>query len=221
MYEMPPTSRWRARYMQGMGDLERNLGIWPGARIFKLNRNNFLLAYQGEDDTQLQRYSAFLGELLGARGSGAGRQRASTLTGIKVRFIRKPLSRLHRGALLRALDHGARSGTSSAVYHSAPVADAFTGASRKPPALHTLRAGRETATQLFADGLDAIVYPEVGMGSLTYELAPLPGAVRFAGWGAPSPPAARRRLLLQQRAVEPGDASNHYVERLIALPGLV
>lgn len=224
-------ARWRARYMQGMDDLERNIGIWleRPEDIFKLNRNNFLLAYQGEDDTQLQRrYSAFLGQLLGRARPEWRAGREASFDGnrrLKVGFVGSLFRDCTAGRYFERWITGLDPQRFERhVYHSAPVADAFTERiAQAAEHFSTLRAGpEETAAQLFADGLDAIVYPEVGMNSLTYELAPLRLApVQFAGWGHPVTTGSEAiDYYFSSAPMEPGDAKDHYVERLIALPGL-
>ena len=223
--------RWRRRYTLGMDDLERNAGIWAprAAEVFKLNRNNFLLAYQGEDDTGLQRrYSAFLADLL-------ARARPEWRAGLPVRFDGSRRLRVgFVGSLFRdctagryferwitRLDPGR---FERFVYHTAPLADAFTGRiAAASEHFTTLRAGtEETAAQLFADGLDVIVHPEVGMNSQTYELAALRLApVQFAGWGHPVTTGSDAiDYYLTSAPMEPADGQAHYVERLVPLPGL-
>lgn len=224
-------ARWRRRYVLGMDDLERNAGIWLArpAEVFKLNRNNFLLAYQGEDDTQLQRrYSAFLAQLL-------GKARPQWRAGRPVRFDGGRRLRVgFVGSLFRDCTAGRYferwiTGLDPRrferhVYHSAPVADEFTRRIEQAAEhFSILRAGpEETATQLFADELDVIVYPEVGMNSITYELAALRLApVQFAGWGHPVTTGSDAiDHYFTCAPMEPADCEAHYVERLVPLPGL-
>jgi len=57
---------WRERYRTGLESLARDIDRWRSSprAVFELERNNFLLAYQGEDDLGLQRaYSDLLGSL--------------------------------------------------------------------------------------------------------------------------------------------------------------
>ena len=229
--DMEDVARWRRRYVLGMDDLERNSGRWleRPAEVFKINRNNFLLAYQGEDDTGLQRrYSAFLAQLL-------ARARPEWRAGRPVRFDGARRLRVgFVGSLFRDCTAGRYferwiTGLDPRrferhVYHSAPLADEFTRRIEQAAEhFSTLRAGpEETATRLFADDLDVIVYPEVGMNSLTYELAALRLApVQFAGWGHPVTTGSDAiDYYFTSAPMEPADGQSHYVERLVPLPGL-
>src|SRR5258708_408707 len=59
-------ARWRARYKGGLAQLaaEMDRRLENADEVFALDRNNFLLAYQGEDDRELQReYSRILSRL--------------------------------------------------------------------------------------------------------------------------------------------------------------
>src|SRR6185312_1518141 len=110
------------------------------------------------------------------------------------------------------------------VYHTAPVDDDFTRRIAAACERFTiLRTGtEEAAARLLADRLDVIVHPEVGMTPRSYILAALRLApLQLAGWGHPvttGSDAVDRYLTCA--AMEPPDAASHYVERLIALPGL-
>jgi protein O-GlcNAc transferase len=229
--DLEDVARWRRRYTQGMDDLERNAGLWlPRAdEVLKVNRNNFLLAYQGEDDTALQRrYSAFLAQLL-------ARARPEWRAGRPVRFDGSRRLRVgFVGGLFRDCTAGRYferwiTGLDPArferhVYHTAPVVDEFTRRiEQAAERFSTLRVGaEETAERLFADELDVIVYPEVGMNSITYELAAMRLApVQFAGWGHPVTTGSDAiDYYLTSAPMEPADGQSHYVERLVALPGL-
>ena len=67
--DLADVARWRARYRGGLDEVEREADRFlpRAAEVLDLNRQNFLLAYQGGDDTELQRrYSALLGRLIAA-----------------------------------------------------------------------------------------------------------------------------------------------------------
>ncbi len=223
--------RWRARYAQGLERLVAETDRWlPQAdRVFDLDRNNFLLAYQGENDRELQRqYSALIARL-------AGHVRPEWRAGRPVRFDGSRALRIgFVGNIFRDCTAGRYferwvSGLDPRrferfVYHTAPLADEFTrriAASSEHFA--TLRLGaRETAARLYADDLDVIVHPEVGMTPLSYLLAALKLApVQCAGWGHPVTTGSDAiDCYFTCAAMEPADASEHYVERLVMLPGL-
>ncbi|MGZ5079735.1 MAG: O-linked N-acetylglucosamine transferase, SPINDLY family protein [Usitatibacter sp.] len=229
--DLEDVARWRQRYTQGMGDLERNIELWlpRAAEVFMLNRNNFLLAYQGEDDTELQRrYSTFLARLIGRARPEWRAGRAIRFDGgrrLRVGFV----GSLFRDCTAGRYFEGWITGLDPRrferfVYHTAPVADAFTQRiAQTSEHFSTLRAStEETAAKLYADDLDVIVHPEVGMNSLTYELAAMRLApVQFAGWGHPVTTGSDAiDHYLTCGPMEPADGQRHYVEHLVALPGL-
>jgi CRISPR-associated protein Csy1 len=229
--DLDEVARWRHRYTQGMADLELNIELWTArpAEVFKLNRNNFLLAYQGEDDTELQRrYSAFLARLIGRarpewragraiRFDGARRLRVGFIGSLfrdctAGRYFERWITKLDPQRFERF------------VYHTAPVADAFTQRiAQSSESFTTLRSGtEETAAKLFADDLDVLVHPEVGMNSQTYELAAMRLApVQFAGWGHPVTTGSDAiDHYITCAPMEPADGQRHYIEHLVPLPGL-
>jgi CRISPR-associated protein Csy1 len=222
--------RWRARYADGLARLHAEAGRWhsQAAEVFRIDRNNFLLAYQGEDDRELQRgYSSFLARLAGTarpewraprRGTfdGARRLRIGFVGGIfrdctAGRYFERWITGLDARRFERF------------VYHTAPVDDDFTrriAASSEHFA--TLRTGAEAlAARLSGDALDVIVHPEVGMTPASYLLAALRLApLQCAGWGHPVTTGSDSiDAYITCAAMEPPQAASQYVERLILLPG--
>ena len=224
-------ARWRERYREGLARLAAEAPRWMArpAEVFQLNRTNFLLAYQGEDDRELQRgYSSILAALAGAARPELREPRKGTFDGgrkLRIGFV---------GAIFRDCTAGRYferwvTGLDPRrferfVYHTAPVDDDFTRRIAAACERFTiLRTGtEEAAARLLADRLDVIVHPEVGMTPRSYILAALRLApLQLAGWGHPvttGSDAVDRYLTCA--AMEPPDAASHYVERLIALPGL-
>lgn len=229
--DLAEVARWRERYTRGMDDLERNIERWlpQAADVFHLNRHNFLLAYQGEDDTELQRrYSAFLARLI-------AKARPEWRAGRPIRFDGGRRLRVgFVGSIFRDCTAGRYferwiTGLDPArferfVYHTAPLADAFTQRiAQSSEKFATLRSGTEAmAAALFADELDVIVHPEVGMNAQTYELAAMRLApVQVAGWGHPVTTGSDAiDYYFTSAPMEPADGQRHYVERLVPLPGL-
>jgi protein O-GlcNAc transferase len=224
-------ARWRARFTQGLESLERDAARWlPRAeRVFQVNHNNFFLAYQGEDDTELQRrYSAFLAKLLAAarpqwrsgrprRFDGARKLRVGFFGSIfrectAGRYFERWITNLDPKRFERF------------VYYTAPFADAFTQRiAASVEHFVTLRASPvETAAKLFDDQLDVLVYPEVGMNNVTYVLAALKlAAVQCAAWGHPVTTGSDAiDAYFTCDVMEPPDGERHYVEKLVRLPGI-
>jgi predicted O-linked N-acetylglucosamine transferase (SPINDLY family) len=223
--------RWRQRYAQGLASLTAEADRWRprAAQVFDLERNNFLLAYQGEDDRELQRqYSAFLARLAEASAPEftarmprrhAGNRRLRV--GFAGSIFRDCTAGRYFERWITGLDP---SRFERMVYHTAPLSDAFTERiSRSCERFVALNAGtRSAARTLLADELDVLIHPEVGMSSMTYVLAALRLApVQCAGWGHPVTTGSEAiDCYFTCGDMEPPGAEDHYVERLVRLPGL-
>ena len=224
-------ARWRARYEEGLASLVREAGRWldRAGDVFRLERNNFFLAYQGEDDRALQRgYSGLLARLAGAaaphlreplpvRFDGSRRLRVGFLGNIfrdstAGRYFERWVTGLDPARFERF------------IYHTAPVADDFTRriAAASDRFVDQRLGTRETAELIRSHELDVLVYPEVGMSSMTYLLAALRLApVQCAGWGHPVTTGSDAiDYYFTCGPMEPPDGQDHYTERLIALPGI-
>jgi predicted O-linked N-acetylglucosamine transferase (SPINDLY family) len=221
--------RWRARYASGLERLVAESGRWDAAQVFELNQHNFLLAYQGEDDLELQRgYSRFLSGLARRAHPEWLEERRSDFDGgrrLRIGFASAIFRDCTAG---RYFEHWI-TGLDPArferfVYHTAPIVDDFTrriaGASEH---FATLRGGNlDSIARIAADRLDVLVQPEVGMAPLSYLLAALRLApVQVAGWGHPVTTGSDHvDFYLTSAPMEPADAASHYAERLVMLPGL-
>lgn len=224
-------ARWRERYVEGLGQLEAGAARWraQAARVFELGHENFLLAYQGEDDREPQRrYSAFIASLAGtakpewretARATFDGGRRLRV--GFAASIFRDCTAGRYFERWITGLDPRR---FERFVYHCAPISDAFTeriaAASEHFVAAH---AGNEDlAARIRGDRLDVIVYPEVGMTPVSYLLAALRLApVQAAGWGHPVTTGSNAiDRYFTAAAMEPPGAQAHYEERLERLPGL-
>jgi len=224
-------ARWRARYTQGLEDLERRIDTWlpRAAEVFDLNHNNFLLAYQGADDRELQRrYSAFLGSLVGRARPEWRERRPVTFSGqrrLRIGFVGSLFRDCTAGRYFErwvtSLDAGS---FERYIYHASPIIDAVTRRiAESADHFVPLRVGpREIASRIDADQLDVLVQPEVGMNAITYVLAASRLApVQCAGWGHPVTTGSETMdLFFTSGPMEPPDGESHYVERLVRLPGL-
>jgi CRISPR-associated protein Csy1 len=224
-------ARWRRRYTEGLAQTSAETERWrkrPG-EVFRLNRHNFLLAYQGEDDTALQRdYSRFLATLAGdahpewraprpVRFDGSRRLRVGFASTVfrdctAGRYFERWITRLDPARFERF------------VYHLGPLTDAFTH--RIAANCEHFSAAHESAAEIAAriarDDLDVLVHPEVGMAAVTYTLAALRLApVQCAGWGHPVTTGSDAiDYYFTCAAMEPADGAGHYVEKLVGLPGI-
>jgi protein O-GlcNAc transferase len=232
VYEDPAdVARWRQRYADGMGDIEARLPEWLARpeQVFDLNRNNFLLAYQGEDDRELQRrYSSFLARLIGKARPEWREGRAVTFRGerrLKVGFAGSLFRDCTAGRYFERWITGLDPDLFERfIYHASPIFDAFTQRiSEASDHFAAARAGSAAlAARIFADGLDVLVQPEVGMNALTYDLAAMRLApVQCAGWGHPVTTGSDAvDAYFTSAPMEPPDGASHYVERLVPLPGI-
>lgn len=124
--------------------------------------------------------------------------------------------------LLRHLD---RASFEIVLYHLGVVEDAETAIARNLADVWRDRASVADAAAwhaaVIADAPDAIFYPELGMDPLTYHLASRRLApLQMAGWGHPiTTGLATVDLFLSGELIEPPEASEHYRERLVRLPG--
>lgn len=229
--DMADVARWRARYRQGLEALLRDADrLMPrAAQVLDLNRANFLLAYQGEDDTALQRdYSALLGKLIDAARPEWRAPRPTRFDGsrrLRVGFVGTIFRECTAGRYFERWITGLDPGRFERfVYHVGAVADDFTKRIASSSEHFTVaRSGlRETARAILADDLDVLVHPEVGMASVSYPLAAMRLApVQAAGWGHPVTTGSDAiDYYFTCAEMEPPDADAHYVESLVRLPGL-
>ena len=226
----------RARYAEGMAALEAEVPSLVRGRAFAdviddLRWTNFLLAYQGEDDRELQaRFAAVMARAVDEvapqwrqplpRSAHGARIRVGFASsffadGTCGRYFRSWIAGLDRSRFEIFVYHLRRDATPF-LRDLSPHADrvrTFTGASLLPSAM---------AAAIRADALDALVYPELGMNGPTFALAALRLApVQCAGWGHPVTTGhSTIDAYFTCAAMEPADAAAHYSERLIALPGI-
>ena len=229
--DVADVGRWRRRFSEGLAGLLAEQERWlPRAQqLFDLERNNFLLAYQGEDDRELQsgyatllaRFADVAAPELRARRPPRHHAARRLRVGFAGSIFRDCTAGRYFERWITQLD---RSRFEPFVYHTAPLADDFTRRiAAAADRFVALNAGTRHAAKLIADdGLDVLVHPEVGMSSMTYVLAVLRLApVQCAGWGHPVTTGSDAiDYYLTCGEMEPPGAEDHYVERLIRLPGL-
>jgi CRISPR-associated protein Csy1 len=229
--DLADVARWRERYRRGLEAVVRDADRYlpRASEALDLNRQNFLLAYQGEDDTALQRdYSALLGKLIAAARPEWRAPRPLRFDGsrpLRVGFVGTIFRDCTAGRYFERwitdLDPGR---FERYVYHVAAVADDFTKRIASSSEHFTVARGglRETAKTILAHDLDVLVHPEVGMASVSYLLAAMRLApVQAAGWGHPVTTGSDTiDFYFTCAEMEPPDGDAHYVESLVRLPGL-
>lgn len=88
---------------------------------------------------------------------------------------------------------------------------------------HLPDADAPAACQAMRDkDLDVVIYPELGMAKLVYQVAALRAApVQAVAWGHPITTGLDAMdLFLSSEVMEPDDGATHYTESLIRLPGI-
>ncbi|MFO1199825.1 MAG: tetratricopeptide repeat protein [Burkholderiaceae bacterium] len=225
----------RAGFAEGLARLEQGLPaaaatLGPERLQDELRWTNFLLAYQGGDDRELQaRYGALVHRLAKERAPEWTRplaRRARAGARVRVGFV----STFFRdGTAGRYFEHWVtglpRDRCEVFAYHLLPGLDRL--GQRVAEGVEHFRhcpswRPSQVAARVRADALDVLVYPELGMGAVPFALAALRLApLQCAGWGHPvttGQPAID--VFLSSAAMEPPDAAAHYSEELVLLPGI-
>lgn len=226
----------RARFAAGLARLESEVPALVRGRAFAdviddLRWTNFLLAYQGEDDRELQiRFAAIMARAIDAvapewritapRKAAGTRVRVGFASsffsdGTCGRYFRSWIAELDR-ARFEIFVYNLRRDATPFLQELAAHVDhvrTFPGAALLPSAI---------APAIRADVLDALIYPELGMNGPTFALAALRLApVQCAGWGHPVTSGhATMDAFFTCAAMEPANAELHYSESLIPLPGI-
>lgn len=111
-----------------------------------------------------------------------------------------------------------------AIFHVGSMRDAQTEEARKLAARFEDQPASEAewAARIAGFKPDALIYPEVGMDAMTTRLASQRLApLQLAAWGHPLTTSLPTiDVFVSAQALEPADASSHYTEELLALPGL-
>ena len=220
----------RNRYDAGLGELESMLPAMQqdSARIYTLERTNFLLAYQGENDLQLQRrYANILGAMIATADPDlrALPQRATGQRKIRVGFVGKWFFSCTAGNYFeRWITRLDASRFECFVYYTGQTSDEVT-ARIGAAAEHFTRLQSDTrsnALTIRADELDILIHPEVGMSTGSYLLSSFRLApIQCAAWGHPVTTGnSAIDVYFSCAQMEPEDYQAHYSERVLLLDGI-
>ena len=188
----------------------------------------FLLAYQGENDRELQRsYGGVIARLANAQGFPDPPMPRPPRPGEKIRvgfasayLHMHSVSKTH-GGWIAQLD---RSRFAVFGYQLSPACDAVS--ERIAGCCDGFARGlADTATwraRILADAPHALIYLDIGMEQTAVRLAALRLApVQCTTWGHPdSSGLPTIDYYLSSEAMEPPDGDAHYTEQLVRLPGL-
>lgn len=190
----------------------------------------FYLAYipQNHRDVLLQ-YGTACSALMADWGKKAGIPAVSGARGTQCR-VGIVSSHVHSHSVWHAITSGWIANVDAArielhLFHTGRVRDSETeAAARRVNRLHFGLGGwQDWARALSAGRFDALIYPDLGMDdSTSMRLASLRLArVQLASWGHPITTGLPTiDAFVSAEALEPDDASSHYTEMLLRLPGL-
>jgi protein O-GlcNAc transferase len=224
----------RARYREGLERLvERREDFRykrAGDALDDIRWTNFYLAYQGQNDRELQsRYGDFIGEVLAKEAPeflAERKPRARVGSRLRVGFLSHFFFNCTAGRYFASWVLGLDTErVESFVYYTNPwVADDTRAIAAAAAHFRHLpkRSLQAIARQVLEDDLDVLVYPELGMHPDVFALASLRLApVQCAGWGHPTTTGLPTiDWYLSCESMEPEGAQAHYRERLALLPGL-
>ena len=122
------------------------------------------------------------------------------------------------------LHHIDRTEFSLHIFYTGTTSDRETAIARNRATTFVQSAGdlRDWVDALLDQPLDVLIYPEIGMDSMSVKLASLRLVpLQVAAWGHPETTGLPTiDYYLSAEAFEPPEAQTYYRERLIALPGL-
>ncbi|MHB9101287.1 MAG: tetratricopeptide repeat protein [Sulfuricella sp.] len=225
----------RHRYMEGLARLREEAGRFKrlpaDQALAQLQWGNFYLAYQGQNDCKLQsEYAGFVADVLSAvapeffepvpQDENAPERR------LRVGFLSSFLRECTVGAYFKSwitlLD---RERFEVFVYYTGHWHDAVTREIEASVEHYVQLIGveaAEIARRVKSDGLDVLIYPEMGMDVTGYML----GAMRLApvqcvAWGHPVTTGHQNiDYYLSCDSMEPDNAREHYTEQLVLLGGI-
>jgi len=225
----PEIARRRADYAERLAALRSEVERAPADFAEAVGaRQPFYLAYQGENDHDLQAaYGTMICDVMAARYPAAPlptppRADEPVRVGIVSGFFRDHsnwkipikgwISRLDRRRFrLFGYSTGARADAETEA--AAGLCERF---------LHGPRPVAEWRAAIAADAPHVLIYPEVGMDNVSVQLAAQRLApVQCTSWGHPDTSGLPTLdYYLSSDLMEPVDAAAHYTERLVRLPNL-
>ena len=221
----------RAQYAEGLNALHADMPRWRrnAEQIFTVERSNFLLAYQGLDDRELQtRYADLIGGLVEAAAPELKKPLPIRFDGkrkLKIGFVGKWFYSSTAGNYFeRWITQLDPARFERHVYYTGQGGDELTRRVESGSEHFTrlLMGPRENGQRILADQLDVLIHPEVGMSTGSYLLSAMRLApVQIAAWGHPvTTGSAEIDYFLSCRLMEPDGYAAHYSEKTIVLDGI-
>ncbi len=221
---LPWVYRSHAHLQSARAEFEAKINQLPNiiaGSLDELSHDHFVLAYQGQNDVELaSRYGDWL-----CRQSARFQPLRSPTVGGRIALVSSFWRECTVGSYFSAWLFALRdAGFAVEVYQLGPQHDAQTQDWLKRVGAGQVLQGRlhEHAQMLASRGIDLLIYPELGMDGRSLALASLRLArLQWCAWGHPVTtglPTIDRFISCE--AMEPNDASSHYREPLLLLPGL-
>ena len=224
-------STWRQRYAAGLDVLQAEMPKWQqrAEQVFTVERSNFLLAYQGGNDRELQgRYADLIGRLIATAAPELKQDLPLRFDGrrkLKIGFVGKWFYSSTAGNYFeRWITQLDPAKFERHVYYTGQGEDDLT---RRIEAgcEHFTRVQdgpRADGNRILADRLDVLVHPEIGMSTGSYLLSAMRLApLQFAAWGHPVTTGSEAiDYFLSCREMEPDGYPAHYSEKVILLEGI-
>jgi protein O-GlcNAc transferase len=226
----------RERYGEELDRLQRSISLDRPEAIEQASQaigsvQPYYLSYQGENDRTLQ---GIYGELLCSIQAARYPQWAKPLpmpvrkAGEPIRvgivtgfFCRHVVWNLPLRGWVEGLD---RDRFALYGYHTGMIRDEETDTARRccVKFLENTYPVERLCEEIRRDNLHVLIYPEIGMSPLTAKLACLRLApVQCTSWGIPQTSGLRTiDYFLSNELMETDDGKEHYLERLVRLPGL-
>lgn len=222
--------RARAHYCAGLDALVRDFEV-DGLQELKpaleaaSHRTNFQLAYQQEDDLNLQKqYGQWVSSVLAREFDGVAPSQDLGRGRIRVGFVSSYWWRHTVGKLFRGWVEELNSDDFDiVVYHLGTRQDEVTQSLALAAETYVNIQGLPAQVKRIRDDApDVLIYPEVGMDSGTMALAALRLApVQCVAWGHPvTTGLPTMDYFLSSEAMEPEESDKTYSEKLVKLPGL-
>ncbi len=221
----------RNRYTAGLGNICASLPKWKSSaeQVFAVERSNFLLAYQGGDDRDLQqRYAGLIGQLVATAAPELKQDLPLRFDGqrrLKIGFVSKWFYSSTVGNYFeRWITQLDPERFERFVYYTGPGEDELTRriAGGCEHFMRLQMGPRADGNRILSDNLDVLIHPEVGMSTGSYLLSSMRLApLQFAAWGHPVTTGSEAiDYYLSCRAMEPPGYEAQYSEKVILLEGI-
>ncbi len=226
--DLDEIARYRKQYRDGLARLESNFKTVNPDVLWGIVSNNFYLAYQGEDDFDMQtRYANWLHNLA-PKDKFTSASALSKNNPIKIAFVgghfyECTVGKYFQSWVTELASEKYHDLFEVSVFYYGQTVDALTDSVAKVCQFTRITSGANSVATHIAEGqYDVLIYPEIGMDSSTYLLANLRLApLQCVAWGHPVTTGSKEMdVFISVAAMEPPHSQAHYREQLVTLPGI-